>query len=206
MCIGYFADYRLNMNSVCYNCQQAPAYGPNGLCSACAAQYSALPPIPDVVDPSQPWACPYCSAANQPGQPTCWQCQKVNLGLVQSPKQSSFPHPAPPQNVAYWQCTCGYAFNTGPKCNNCRQPKPVTTWKCDTCGYEYNLYEVCEKCKNQKGKATHPPPAPTQKEPLGPWTCPKCSYEYNLDPTCLKCKTAKPTPRKPQKQGCCIVC
>ena len=167
------------MNPVCSNCRQAPVYGSSGLCPACTAQYAVLPANPENIDPSQPWACPYCSAANHPGQPTCWQCKKVNLGLVQAPAQDSLPTTQPA--VVYWQCTCGYAFNTVSKCNNCKLNKPVTPWKCSTCGYEYNLYEACEKCKNSKVQGAHPPPTLT--------TAPQ----------------KKQSPQSPKKGRCCVV-
>lgn len=166
------------MNPVCSNCRQVPVYSASGLCPSCTAQYSVLPPVFGNFDPSQPWSCPYCGAANHPGQQTCWQCQKVNLGLVQAPQQPSLPLTPPKPAVAYWQCTCGYAFNTGSKCNNCRQNKAMAPWKCSACAYEYNLYEACEKCKNLKDPGVHKPPASQPK---------------------------KPSPQSSKKQACCLV-
>ena len=178
------------MNYACANCRQNPVSSPDYYCNACSTA-------------SQSLSCANCGAANQPGQPACWQC---NAALTSPP-----PQPMPPINSqANWQCKCGYAFNVGPSCSNCHQAKAFNPWKCDTCGYEYNLYEACDKCKNPKGKTIYPPPPNPKAGPKEPWKCPntKCGYEYNLEGACLKCKTAKPKPKpKPghQPQSCCAV-
>jgi len=172
------------MNYACANCRQTPVSNPGYYCNACST-------------PSQSLSCAYCGAANQPGQPACWQC---NAALTSPPPQPMSTPPTNPQ--ANWQCKCGYTFNVGPSCSNCHQAKAFNPWKCDVCGYEYNLYEACNTCKNPKGKAIYPPPKNTKRDPKKPWKCPntKCAYDYNLDDTCLKCKTGKP-----KSTGCCVV-
>lgn len=200
------------MNYPCANCQRNPVPSPASYCVPCAQQFSALPSIPDPSNPTQPWTCTYCGNGNQPGQQTCWHCQKVNFAQVQSPPpEIAAPAAAsvPPTN--YWQCKCGYAFNEGTHCQNCKTAKTVMPWTCTACGYEYSLYDVCGRCKNPKGQKIHPPPPPTSSGPPKPWTCPqpKCRYEYNMEAACIKCKAPKPNSRPPlasgKKKACCVV-
>lgn len=168
------------MNYACTNCRQNPVASPGYYCSTCLPSFQPLP-------------CAYCGAANQPGQPACWQCNSALAAL-----------PTPPTNPqANWQCACGYAYNVSSTCSNCHRAKVLVPWKCDTCGYEYSLYEACDKCKNPKvGKKIYAPPTTAPKQPQKPWKCAKCQYEYNLEDICLKCKTAKPKPRA--TPGCCV--